>query len=191
MPRARRRLWLLCAVPLLLGACGIGGESSPHLIPEQQVPYHLLQPAPTTTIVIGSAEHVTIYLAGPQHLATVTRLVTEPATASKVLDALSRGPTNAEASTDLRSPLSTATPMSVVGVSGHLATVRLSGAFADLAGHDQIVAAAQLVYTLTAIPGINQVQVDIGGHPAHLPTDTGNLTQGPLTRADYASFAAP
>jgi spore germination protein GerM len=169
----------------------LGAEASPHLVARNDVPYGLLEPAASGTTVAAPAENVTVYLEGPQHLATVSRIVPAPATPNNVLAALSRGPTSAEAADGLRSPISTAAPMSVQSVDGGLLTVDLAGAFANLAGRDQIAAVAQLLYTMTAVPGIEALEVSINGHMASVPTADGSLTKEPVTRADYASLAAP
>jgi len=186
-----RRLLVLLALPVLLAACSLGAEATPHLVAKEQVPYGLLQPASPTTAVATPSENVTVYLEGPQHLATVSRIVPSPAAPSGVLAALSVGPTSAEAAEDLRSPISTAAPMAVQSVDGGLVVVRLAAAFTNLAGRDQIAAVAQLVYTMTAVPGIEAVEVRINGRPASVPTANGSLTKAPVTRADYASMAAP
>lgn len=186
-----RHPWILLVLPLLLAACSLGAEASPHRVAQSQVPYGLLKPNVPTTAASTPAENVTIYLEGPQHLATVSRIVASPATPSDVLAALSRGPTSAEAANGLRSPISTAAPMSVQSVNGGLVVVRLAAAFTNLAGRDQIAAVAQLVYTMTAIPGIEAIEVSINGRPASVPTANGSLSHSPVTRADYAAMAAP
>ena len=183
--------WILLVLPVLLAACSLGSEASPHVVPRSEVPYGLLEPTVPTTAVESPAENVTIYLEGPQHLATVSRIVPSPASPSGVLAALARGPTSAEAAIDLRSPISTAAPISVESVDRGLVVIRLGAAFANLAGRDQIAAVAQLVYTMTAIPGIDAVEVTINGRSATVPTANGALTRNPVTRAEYESMAAP
>ena len=87
------------------------------------------------------------------------------------------------------SPISTATPISLSAVDGTTAVVDLPTSFADLGGQDQIIAVAQIVYTLCLFPEIEQVSIRVGGKQALVPTETGRLSPGPLTRANYSSLA--
>jgi spore germination protein GerM len=65
----------------------------------------------------------------------------------------------------------------------------MSASFTKLTEQDQVVAMAQLVYTLTLFPEIRAVSVRIDGRPARVPTDKGTLSAGPLHRRDYVALA--
>jgi spore germination protein GerM len=69
------------------------------------------------------------------------------------------------------------------------ALVELPSDFTDLGGQDQIFAAAQLVYTATAFPGVDQVSILVNGQLAEVPTANGSLSPGPLRRTDYTALA--
>ena len=86
-------------------------------------------------------------------------------------------------------PLSTAQPIILRSFTNDTAVVDLPSHFTDLGGQDQIVAAAQLVYTVTAFPGVDQVSVLVNGESASVPTANGSLSAGPLVRADYVALA--
>ena len=191
--RARRRVrFVLAAViplALLLGACGIAADPSAHLINKKDVPYGLLSRSPTTTPVSVPSEYVTIYLGGPKRLAAVTRAVPAPASVASALQALGQGPTTAEAAQGLLSPISTAAPLVLSRLGAASVTVSLSPSFTSLEGQEQIVAVAQLVYTVTSFPGIDDVAVRIGGRAATVPSGNGTLTEAPVSRGDYASLA--
>ncbi|MGH8994575.1 MAG: GerMN domain-containing protein [Acidimicrobiales bacterium] len=174
---------------LLLAACSVGTTASPQIIPPHNVPFGLLNPAPTTTLPRTSTVRVTILFEGAQHLVTVNRAVPAPGTIRAVLAALGRGPTSTEAADNLQSPISTAAPLSLKSVDGTTAVVDVGSSFSALSGADQIVAAAQLVYTLALFPGIDQVSIRVGDQPTRMPTATGKLSSGPLTRSAYASLA--
>ena len=51
---------------------------------------------------------------------------------------------------------------------------------------EQQLALAQLVFTLTALPGIGQVVFERGGVPIDVPRSDGSLVSGVITREDFA-----
>jgi len=131
---------------------------------------------------------ITIFFEIGQRLAGVSRTVAAPATVPEALNALERGPTAAESDDGLTSPLSSSAPLRLDSLQAGMASIDAPIAFESLAGQDQIVAAAQLVFTLTGLPGVTGVVLLIEGQPAQVPTAGGSLSEGPLTRADYASL---
>lgn len=131
-----------------------------------------------------SRHAATIYLEGPQRLVAVSRDVPAPVTAARVLAALGQGPTSVEASEGLQSPISTAAPLTIWRLGPTSVTVNITNAFTTLAGQNQAIAVAQLVYTLTALPGVDSVGIRIDGKKAKVPTGKGTLSGGPLDRAD-------
>jgi hypothetical protein len=179
----------LVTLAVLLSACSIGAEQSPNVVAPQDVPSGLAGSGSTTTSVTVPLENVSIYLEGLQRLVTVNREVAKPAAASTVLEALAKGSTGAEAEQNLRSPISAAAPLSVLSIANDTVTVGLAPSFTNLSGEDQVAAAAQLVYTLTALPGIRAVSVRIGDRATRMPLPDGRLSTGALTRAEYASLA--
>jgi Sporulation and spore germination len=183
-----QRVAVVAFVALLLGACGIATDPSPRLINKKDVPYGLLSRPPTTaTVSVG--EYVTIYLDGPKRLVAVSRAIPAPASVVGVLEALEEGPTTAEAAQGLASPISTAGPLVLSRLGPTSVTVSLSPSFTSLGGQEQIVAVAQLVYTVTALPGIDRVDVRIGGRAAAVPTGDGNLSKTPVSRSEYSLLA--
>ena len=166
--------------------CGVGTQSTAQNIDRQAVPFALLAPASTSTSTIAAPRtSVTVFFEGPSGLIPVEREVTGPATLSSALDQLAGGPSTADSAAPLQSPASTVTPLAVKRVVGGTAWITVPAAFAKLGGQDQIVAAAQIVYTATALPGITGVMLLVNGQRSEVPVGDGTLTQGPLTRADY------
>jgi len=184
-----KRALALVAMGLVLAACGIGAQQSPQSIARHSVPFGLMAPASTTTTVLVPTSNVAIYLKGRQRLVAVDRAVSDPVTVRSALSALAQGATNSESAQGLESPVSLATPLSLKSIKGTTAVVDLPSSFANLGGQDQIIAVAQIVYTLSLFPRIRQVSIRVGGSPAQVPTGTGRLSPGPLTRKDYASLA--
>jgi spore germination protein GerM len=69
-------------------------------------------------------------------------------------------------------------------------TVAVSREFTEVAGGNQLLATAQVVFTVTEVPGVAAVRVTADGSPVEVPTDAG-LTDEPVRREDYASVAGP
>ena len=61
---------------------------------------------------------------------------------------------------------------------------------APAAGGNQLLATAQVVFTVTEVPGVEAVRITADGSPVEVPTDDG-LTAEPVSREDYASVATP
>ncbi|MDA8312573.1 MAG: GerMN domain-containing protein [Actinomycetota bacterium] len=177
----------ICA--LLLAACGLGVDASPTIVNPKHVPYGLLRPPTPTTSPAVPSQYVTIYLDGPQRLVAVSREVPAPVSPAGVLRVLGQGPTSAEASDGLQSPISTAAPLTLLRIQTEQVTVNMARGFTSLTGEDQALAMAQLVYTLTILPGIKSVSVRIDGRRAKVPTGKGTLSGRPLDRTDYETVA--
>jgi hypothetical protein len=173
-----------------LVACGIPADSQPQALARKDIPFDLL--APTTTIATpgtpGARAPINVYLVGITGLVPVSRGVRAPATLAEALSALLAGPTDAEVGNGLRTAISPQTSVSAGPVGFGVATVDLGGAFGQEGGQEQILAVAQLVFTATAVPGVNQVQFTLAGRPVEVPAGDGTLTQGPLGRSNFPSL---
>lgn len=184
-----RRILLACALTLsvVAGGCGVGTETVPHRLDPKGVPFGLLASATTTTSATpGAQAHVVIYLLARQHLMAVNRAVARTPDATAALKELGTGPSAAESAEGLTSPISSAAPLRLEAVRSGVASVNVPSSFESLGGQDQIVAAAQIVFTLTAVPGVSGVVLLVDGQATQVPTAGGSLSRGPLTRADYA-----
>jgi hypothetical protein len=185
---------VLAAVSLGTVACGIPTASSPTPIAKSDVPYHLLNPPTTTTTgpgtppAVGVAEQ--IFLVAPDgHLVAATREVAVPASLSQVLGALLAGPTATESASGIQSFLTLTGLEVTVTQSGGVATVHFSADPVQVVGPDQVLAIAQVVYTVTQQPGITGVSFEIAGKPVGVPTAAGAQVPGPVGRADYVPQA--
>lgn len=192
----RGRRWgplVAAACGLALAGCGVGAEASPTIVPSDQVPRALTAHPTSRTTATPPSGYVSVYLVGPERLVAVSVLVARPVTVARALAALAQGPTSAEAANGLESPASSAAPISDVGTvtstAGTVVTVDMGSSFTTLGGQDQILAAAQVVFTVTAFPSVSAVRLKIAGKAASVPTATGSLSSQPLTRADYANLA--
>jgi spore germination protein GerM len=104
---------------------------------------------------------------------------------------LTRGPSPSEADAGLRSLLPPDVTIDHVRVNGRVVTVGLSGTGAvQPAGSVRALAIAQMVYTATAIPGVERVRFEVDGEPAEVPRGDGTLTNKPVGRSDYPNVAS-
>ena len=192
----RRRAACLAVVGTALGlaACGIPTAASPTPIAKSDVPYHLLNPATTTTTLAGSPPAVgvpeQIYLVAPNgHLVAATREVAVPASLTQVVGALLAGPTATESASGIQSFLNrTGVQVALASATG-VATVSFTTNPIQVVGPDQTLAIAQVVYTLTQQPGVTGVTFEIAGKSIEVPTAAGAQVPGPVTRADFVPQA--
>ncbi len=191
-----RSTGLALATVVLLGAagCGVSYDSGPHAIPANQIPFHLLSPATTTTTRPPAAVSVpvTVYFVGPtrQSLVPSARSVAPPETLTEVLDVLLAGPTTLEAARRVTTALSSNVRVRSATVSGTIATINFNTAFEEISGTAQVLAVAQVVYTVTGQLGTEVgVQFAIDGTPVPVPTATGAEVTGPVHLLDYVALA--
>ncbi len=183
----------LVVAVVVFAACGAPTSERVEIADRQDVPFGLLEPDRVpVALQPGPASVVRIHLFDPDRsvLVAVTRQVASTGVEAIVRE-LEVDPTGVESSVGLRSALIDIDAVAAVDVDGSTAVVGLNESFTSLGGSEQVVAIAQLVYTLTAQPNIEQVSVTIDGESVEVPRDDGTLTRNPLTRADYTSFSPP
>lgn len=177
---------------VVLAACGIPTASSPSPIARSDVPYHLLNPPPTTTTVPGAPAvgvPELVYLVAPNgHLVAATREIAVPASLTQVVGALLAGPTATESAGGIQSFLNP-TGVQVTVAAGGVATVDFTSDPIQVVGPDQTLAIAQVTYTVTQVPGVTGVTFAIGGKAIEVPTAAGAQVPGPVSRADYLAQA--
>jgi spore germination protein GerM len=103
--------------------------------------------------------------------------------AQDLLDALLKAPTNTEANHGLRSAVPPGTKATAV-TRRDVAIVDLESQFLSAARTEQALAVAQIVYTMTSIPGISTVRFLLDGEAVDIPRSDGTLTRSPLGRTD-------
>ncbi len=185
---------LIGVAALALSACGIPTASTPTPIARSDVPYHLLDPASTSTTGPGTPPAVgvseQIYLVAPTgHLVATTREVAVPASLTQVTGALLAGPTMTESASGIQSFLSRTGVQVTLDAPTGVATVDFTSDPIQVVGPDQTLAIAQVVYTLTQQAGVTGVSFEIAGKAIEVPTAAGAQVPGPVNRADYAPQA--
>jgi spore germination protein GerM len=175
---------------LVVTACGVPTHDSAREVNAKDVPFQLLdeRAGPPASDANGAAEKV-IYFARDRRLVATTRKLPPGASLSRILESLGRGPNRNEVDAGLRSALPDESRFPDVSVSRGTATVDLGKRFTALSGEDQVIALAQLVYTITAQPGIGTVRFTLDGQPTEVPRASGELTSEPVSRDDYVGVA--
>jgi hypothetical protein len=172
----------LLVAALLLTGCGVRPEDRPEPVTTAA--------APSLNTGNGSpaaGPRLTVFFVRGAVLAPVERR-TDATTTAAALDHLVEGPTRAEVRTGIR----TALPPEVVGVDEVLpdgvAVVSVTRGFTGITGGNQLLAVAQIVWTLTDLPTVTTVRFVVEGAPVEVPTD-GGLADRAVGRDDYRSVA--
>ncbi len=190
---------LVALVGLGAAGCAIPEDSKPQAVEKVSLPPQLVDPPSTTTPQPASeTETRSVYLVKAatspdgtdslQPVRTQVRVPTNPDDAPRaVIDQLLRLPTAEQKSLGLRTDIPSTVRVRSVSrdaASGVL-TVDLSG-LGQVEGPKQRLAAAQIVFTATELPGISAVRFEIDGAPATIPLDDRTSAAGqPITRQDF------
>jgi spore germination protein GerM len=179
----------VAAVVALVGAaCGIDPEDGAQVADPESVPFGLLgddDAASTNAEVRVTDRRVEVYYLRDGELEGVNRLLADEATLAQLVTVLAEGPSDSESASGLRSALPAGGATGEVTTARGTATVDLAEAFTLAGQEDQAAAIAQLVYTLTARPGIGRVAFTLDGEAVEVPRGDGTLTTDALTRDDF------
>lgn len=190
---ARRRCSLatvLLAVGLVAGTsgCGVGPERQARALGPQDAPAGVLvTPSGSAQTPGASAEQLTFVR--DARLATVSRAAVEVTPGAALRDLLG-GPLPAEREQGLTTALPTGSG-ALTRLAGGVASVSLDGALLDNGRSDQVLALAQLVVTLDALPEVQGVRFLRDGVPLPVPRADGAIVDRPLTTADYQDLLGP
>lgn len=178
------------ALVLLLSGCGVATSDRAEVASREEVPYGLLDPAATTTTSVAPVQSTLghAWFVGEGHVLRVAREVAAPLSVDGLLDVLVAGPTEDEAAFGLRSAVLVDSVDSASVVAG-VATVDLRAQFAAAPAREQILALAQLVYTVTEVASVAVVTFTLDGQPIDVPRADGSISEGPVTRVDYRTIA--
>jgi hypothetical protein len=182
--RRRATAVVLASLAVVLAGCGVPTGGVPHAVSRNQVPEGLLSP---THITVPSTTPpndvpVSIFLLGSDlSLKSVGREVPFPAVLSRVLSALTAGPTQGEIQRGLGTAIPPGTRVLTAVLHDGVATVNLSTPFGQTSGVAQVQAVSQVVLTVandtTSATG---VVFEVDGHPIDVPVGSGQLEPGPV-----------
>jgi Sporulation and spore germination len=207
----RRRIVGILVATAGLASCGVGSDESFRQLRPEEVPFDLnasstVPPTTTTSTTLATTTSppsvpvttaaTTSTSAAPQYprtlyfvrdgkLVEVVRFAPTPPLAADVIADLGAGSRTTDRPTGLRAVLRPEHVASVV-TTGGVARVALTVDFGEkLPAGEQQLALAQLVFTLTALPGIGQVVFERGGVRIDVPRSDGSLVSGVITREDF------
>lgn len=175
---------------ILLSSCGIPVDDSAGPISADDIPAPIPSPAPDPTSPVGDARPATteLFFVQGSRLAPVRRDAPGPLSVERTVAEIVRGPTPAERGQGYRTALPK--DLRVAGrVAAGVPLIEVSESFAQVEGEEQILALAQLVFTLTGLPGVEGVSFALAGRPVEAPTGDGVLKRGPLRRTDFQAVA--
>jgi spore germination protein GerM len=175
------RLAAALLTTLLLGGCGVPPDRAPRQIAGAAIP----TPSGAGGAALVQPTAVSVYLVRGRHVVPVQRVVDAPASPDRRLTALVQGPTDREAEAGLRTSLAGGIRAGRVTVRGGTAVVTLAASFVDAGTEEQILALAQLVFTLTESDGVRAVRFTVEDSAVSVPRADGSLTAGPVRRSDY------
>ncbi len=185
MPRVS--LVVAGALALALAGCGISAQTAPE--PVQPPPgAQLVQSQPPDIGASGRTPEY-LYFVKDGMVVRVARHVTGAPSTDEVVQDLLGGPNDDESAAGYTSALLGDPIVETVQVSSGRAAVALTAAMSEPGRNDVVLAYAQLVCTLTALPQISGVVFTSNGTPIAVPRGDGSLSQGsPLTASDYTDL---
>lgn len=181
-------LW--CLVAVMLFGCGIPVEEGARPLPADMIPSSVPVQGPAGSSPPGDrgSASADVFLVRDSRLVRVGRHPWNPPSVEGAIAALLQGPTAAERADGVRAALTR--PVRLAGaVAAGVPLIDVTDSFADVEAEEQILALAQLVFTLTALPGVDGVSFALEGRPVEVPTGDGALKRGPVRRADFAAVA--
>ena len=203
----KKILLLVSVLALLAAACGSSdvGSAGP-VTTEPDETTTTTAPATTSTVPGDDVATTTTSPAGDDEpaeqvfvelffvkeglsAATVIRAVDSPMVATNAIKALIEGPTPAEQDTELSTAIPADTLLLGLRIEDGLATVDLSREFEVGGGSFNILSRlAQVVYTLTQFPTVDEVLFYIDGEPVEVFSGEGVVLGDPVERGDYATI---
>jgi hypothetical protein len=131
---------------------------------------------------------IQVYLVRGERLARITRTVPPGAGLEPSFVGLAVPLTTSQAALGISSALPVAgMPLKGQVVDG-VARIELPKGFERISVHEQSLAMAQLVFTVTANSLATSVQLVEGTRPLPMPSPSGQLISRPVTRQDYAAY---
>lgn len=192
--RSLRALAAAVAVLVVpLGACGMPDDDRPRLVAAEDAPIDLTpSTAPASTSTPEGSEGVNVFFIDSETgLLRQVRRAVEDVTPQTAIAALLTG-VGEDDPGDLASAIPADTQLVRAQLEGTTLLVDLTpappGGILSVVGATQLQAFAQIVRTVTGLPGVSSVRFLVDGQPISAPTDAGASNE-PVDRSDYASLA--
>ena len=183
--RCARRVSYLFAGPLavsmMLAACGVEPQTRPEPIPSARLP-SLTSPQPSDSST--PAARTRVWGVREQRAVPVFVTLRDAGIPARLEALLLLG----EPGQQLGTAVVRGTRVESVMQRGGLLLVNLSAEFRRAPNNDIPLALAQVVLTVTEVPGVDQVEVRAGGVPVALVDPSGKTVSRPLRRTDFAGL---
>ena len=173
----------LAVVGLLCAGCGVGPEDTARPVPAREAPAEVLVQGTGTPQPPGERSQRLYFLRDTQ-LVPVLRPAAEVTPTTVLADLLS-GPLPTERARGLTTALPTSPEPPGLALQGDLALVDLGDRLLESGRDDPVTALAQVVLSLTALPGVEAVRFVQDGVPVDLPRGDGVVVDVPLRAEDY------
>jgi hypothetical protein len=186
-----KRLLVAACCAFVLAGCGLPTDSAPRQVAADKVPPGLLGPSTTQAASDAGTSVATLFFVDGTSLRSVERS-TDTIDPQTILSLLVKGKA-ADDPSSIRTAIPPNTSVVSTSLDGSVLTVVLSPEILSVTGAEQKTAFAQIVYTATALPGVDSVRfrvVDQSGaeQEVHPPTDDGSKPE-PVTRSDYGMLS--
>jgi spore germination protein GerM len=175
---------VVTVLAVILGGCGVPAQDSPERLGDQGA----LPVVGTPVTSVPGSTKATVWFVRAERLVPVERSVPEGG-AQAAVRALLAGPTAEEVAAGMHTELGPSSRVSTVDVNGRVANVAVDASFSQVQPDHQVLAVAQLVYTVTEVSGIDAVAITVDGEPVEVPGRDGALQDGPFRREHFSSFA--
>jgi spore germination protein GerM len=185
------------AAALAVAGCGLPIQGSATEVPDDEVPFGLLEVGPPIVVPPTPGPTVALHLVDGQQLVAVERPVPPDGEGAAgdvaaAIGALQEGPTAEEEQRGLDSALAAEEALVAgVAVQAGVAVVDLGEPFTEIRPDRQLLALGQIVLTLTSRPGVGQVRFRLQERAVEVPRADGSLTADPVSADDYRSLLAP
>ena len=184
----------LAAALALTAACASSTKTgqSPTTTPTTAPPAATTTP-PSTSLPTPVTMDVRIYFIHGDQIAVAHRTVTATQqVATAAMTELLAGPNATDSAAGLATAIPTATRLLGINISGGLATVDLTGAFAGGGGTASMTdRLAQVTFTLTQFATINGVVFHLDGKVVSVFSSEGIILDHPATRAGFEAITPP
>jgi hypothetical protein len=186
----KRFVVLLAAAAFALVGCGVASQDSAEKTDPREVPFGLLDRNRGAEVGDRSGDRdAVVFLTKDGRLVRTVRSLPPPVTLDALLESLKQGPSRTELSDGVRSAVPDDNTFESAELSGGTALVDLGKPFTAASTEEQVLALAQIVFTLTARPGVGQVQFTIDDAAIEIPVGDGSATTQPVSRDNYLRLA--
>lgn len=183
---------LVLLVALAVGGCAVPTDESPRAVAEEYIPEQLVAAPTTTTAPSDGGPRVELFFV--ESVDGINELRREPAVLedakpTTVVEALVASVPE-ELPEGVTSSIPADTQVLGVTLEDGTLTVDLSEEFQTVSGEPLILAVAQIVFTASAMPAVEDVAFRIEGEPITVPDAEGTELDRPARRSDYVSLLA-